>query len=373
MFSFEKSLPAWYYDGVAALCRGTFRGNNGWKERHVKRLTFTVPCYNSAAYLDRCVRSLLPGGRAVEILLIDDGSTDATGAMADAYALAYPDIVRVIHQPNGGHGEGINQGIRHAKGKYIKIVDSDDWVDGPSLQAVLALLEKLEESGEALDLIVHDYVYEMTHRNAAVRVNLRPVCVPGRAFGWEDCRRFPITRYFMMHSLLYRTELLRECRLNLPKHTFYEDSLFIYQPLPYTKRVYYLDVPFYRYYVGREDQSINMNVILKRLDQHVRVAELLYASFHYKELRRLPRTLRLYMVGACRLFLSTTTALLYKSGTPESLAAKKKLWRGLRAFDPALYRHVRWGIMGAAVNLPGRPGRFIAVKGYEAIRRVMKF
>ena len=94
----------------------------------MKLLTVTVPSYNSQDYLEKCISSLLPGGDRLEIIIINDGSTDATGAIADSYASRYPDIVRVIHQENGGHGEGINQGLRHATGKYFKVVDSDDKV-----------------------------------------------------------------------------------------------------------------------------------------------------------------------------------------------------------------------------------------------------
>ena len=95
-----------------------------------KLITFAVPCYNSAAYMDHCVETLLQGGDDIEIILVDDGSTkDDTPAICDRYAQQYPDIVRAIHQENGGHGEGVNQGIRNARGVYYKVVDSDDWVE----------------------------------------------------------------------------------------------------------------------------------------------------------------------------------------------------------------------------------------------------
>ena len=85
----------------------------------MKLITFTVPCYNSAAYMDHCIETLLTAGEDAEIILVDDGSKDDTGKIADAYAEKYPTIVRVIHQENGGHGEGVNQGIRNATGVYF--------------------------------------------------------------------------------------------------------------------------------------------------------------------------------------------------------------------------------------------------------------
>ncbi len=110
----------------------------------MKLLTFTVPCYNSAGYIRKCVDSLLPSPEQVEVIIIDDGSTDETGRIADEYAAKYPDTIKVVHQENGGHGEGINQGIRHATGKYFQVVDSDDWFDTEALQKLLREMESME-------------------------------------------------------------------------------------------------------------------------------------------------------------------------------------------------------------------------------------
>lgn len=99
------------------------------REKEGKCLTVTVPCYNSESYLERCVESLLKERDGLEIILVDDGSTDRTGQLADQYARAYPDVVRVVHKKNGGHGSGVNAGLMLANGIYFKVVDSDDWLD----------------------------------------------------------------------------------------------------------------------------------------------------------------------------------------------------------------------------------------------------
>ena len=89
-----------------------------------KLITFAVPCYNSAAYMRHCIETLLSAGEQAEIILVDDGSVkDDTPAICDEYAAKYPTIVKAIHQENGGHGEGVNQGIRNATGLYYKVVD----------------------------------------------------------------------------------------------------------------------------------------------------------------------------------------------------------------------------------------------------------
>ena len=95
----------------------------------MKLLSIAIPCYNSEAYMEKCINSLLLGGEEVEILVVDDGSSDRTAQIADEYAEKYPDIIRVIDKENGGHGDAVNYGLANAEGKYFKVVDSDDWVN----------------------------------------------------------------------------------------------------------------------------------------------------------------------------------------------------------------------------------------------------
>ena len=135
---------------------------------HKKLLTVTVPCYNSQAYMRKALDSLLTGGERLDIIVIDDGSKDDTGAIADEYAANHPDIVRVVHQPNGGHGAGINRGIELAQGVYFKVLDSDDRADPAALKALLADMRGL--AGSPVDLVVHDYVYDRPEREAVHRI-----------------------------------------------------------------------------------------------------------------------------------------------------------------------------------------------------------
>lgn len=221
-----------------------------------KLITFAVPCYNSAAYMDHCVRTLLTGGDDIEIILVDDGSTkDDTPAICDRYQAEYPDIVRAIHQENGGHGEGVNQGLRHAQGMYYKVVDSDDWLDEAALKAVLDKLRAFARAEQPLDLFIANYVYEHVEDNTQKVMKYTNVFPEGRVFTWNEIGRFRPSQYLLMHSVIYRTEMLRACRLELPKHTFYVDNIFVYQPLPAVKSIYYMDVDLYRYFIGRATRA----------------------------------------------------------------------------------------------------------------------
>ena len=197
----------------------------------MKLITFTVPCYNSAAYMDHCIETLLTAGEDAEIILVDDGSKDDTGKIADAYAEKYPTIVRVIHQENGGHGEGVNQGIRNATGVYFKVVDSDDWLDTDALQKVLTELRAHLGDEQPLDLMMANYVYEHVADNTQNVVDYKGILPEGRVFHWNEIGKFPPNKNILMHSVIYRTEVLRRSGMELPKHTFYVDNIFVYQPL----------------------------------------------------------------------------------------------------------------------------------------------
>ncbi len=131
----------------------------------MKLLTVAIPCYNSQDYMEKCIDSLLIGGEDVEIIIVDDGSKDMTPEIADSYAKKHPEIVRAIHQENGGHGEAVNTGIRNAQGNFFKVVDSDDWVDAEAYQKILATLRELVGNGSQLDMLISNFVYEKKGQN----------------------------------------------------------------------------------------------------------------------------------------------------------------------------------------------------------------
>lgn len=177
-----------------------------------------------------------------------------------------------------------------------------------------------------------------------------------------------------MHSVIFRTKLLKECGIRLPEHTFYVDNLYVFEPLPYVRNMYYLDVNFYRYYIGREDQSVNENVMISRIDQQIRVNKLMIDYLTEKK-QTLTKKKRLYqyMRNYLEIITTVSSVLLIRSGTEENLAKKAELWQYLKEKDRLLYRCLRHGIMGEAMNLPGRGGRKISVEGYKICQRIFKF
>ena len=223
----------------------------------MKVLSVAVPCYNSQSYMRKCVESLLKGGEDVEIIIVDDGSTDDTPRIADELEKKYPSIIRVVHKPNGGHGSAVNTGLEYATGLFFKVVDSDDWVKEEAYDEILNKLRELIRSGQMIDMLISNFVYEKEGARHCKVMRYKHALPQDRVFEWKDVRHFRTGQYILMHSVIYRTGLLRECGLKLPEHTFYVDNLFVFEPLPYVKKMYYMDVNFYRYYIGRADQSVN--------------------------------------------------------------------------------------------------------------------
>ena len=339
-----------------------------------KLITFAVPCYNSAAYMDHCVQTLLSGGEDIEIILVDDGSTkDDTPAICDRYQEQYPDIVRAIHQPNGGHGEGVNQGLRNASGLYYKVVDSDDWLDEAALQTVLDKLRQFAASENPVDLFIANYVYEHVEDNTQKVMRYTNVFPQNRVFTWNDIGRFRPSQYLLMHSVIYRTEMLRACGLELPKHTFYVDNIFVYQPLPSVKSMYYMDVDLYRYFIGRADQSVNEKVMVTRVDQQVRVTKLMIESHNLKALYYSQPKLARYMISYLSMMMTISSIFLIIDGSPAALGKKTELWEYLRSHSPELYHKLKYRSISFVGNIPGYQGRKLSVKLYRLARKIYKF
>ena len=338
---------------------------------HVPLLTVVVPAYNAEAYVGRALDSLTGFGPDVEVLVVDDGSADGTAALAQEYVDRFPGWVRLLSKPNGGHGSAINTGLAHARGAYLKVVDADDWLDRDAFAQVLATLRGFVAGGRPVDLLVSNFVYEKVGKRTKTAVRYRGALPRGRELTWSQTRRFAKRQYLMMHALIYRTQVLREAGLRLPEHTFYVDSLYAFVPLGHVRTLYYLDVDLYRYFIGREDQSVHEAVMLRRIDQQLRVNWMMLE--HVRTTPVADRRLRAYLLHYTAIICAVSSILLIRANTRQSLAEKERLWRELRAADPWLYRRVRWSVYGQVSNLPGPAGRRVSVLAYRVAQRVVGF
>lgn len=334
----------------------------------MKLLTVTVPCYNSQDYLENCIESLLPGGDRVEIIIINDGSTDNTGAIADAYAAKYPNQVRVVHQENGGHGEGINQGLRHATGTYFKVVDSDDRLS-QDFPRFLDQLEAYEQQG-GVDLLVSNYYYVHSDGIGDRSIEYSAALDTGKIMGWEDTRPFRIHQMLTIHSCTFRTEVMRKWPAALPKKTFYEDNLMVCMTLPHVRRIAYLDVDLYLYTIGREGQSVQRDVMMKRYHHQILVTKMCFRSCHLDEIQE-PR-LRQYMRHELFMMFGISILFTRLNKTDETDAAIEEMWQDCAEFDAKWAKHFRKGLL-RFICLPGGFGRWVSGVVYRIANRIVRF
>lgn len=336
----------------------------------MKLLTVAIPCYNSQDYMEKSIRSALTGGDRVEVIVVDDGSKDNTLKIAKKYQEKFPDIVKVVHQENGGHGEAVNTGIKNATGLYFKVLDSDDCLGKKALAEVLDLLEDMVSKDAGLDMLITNFMYDkqgVKHKKIMKYKKAMPV---GRMFGWDELK-FGTTQYLLMHSVIYRTKVLRECNMELPRHTFYVDNIYVFQPLPFVKNIYYLDVCLYKYFIGREDQSVNENIMIKRLDQQYRVTRIMLDIYNNSEINH--PNIDAAMVHYFDMMMCVSSILSILEGSKERLDDKERLWKDLKETNPLLYKRVRTSILGRTMNLPGKLGRKLSVIGYGITQKFFGF
>lgn len=337
----------------------------------MKLISFAIPCYNSAAYMEKCIKSILTGGEDLEIIIVDDGSTkDNTGEIADRYAAKYPTIVKAVHQENGGHGQAVNTGLANATGRFFKVVDSDDWVDTRSLKKIMSTLKGFVE-GEEPDMVIANYVYEKVGAPRKKVIHYDNVFPVEQMFGWDDIGKFKIDQYILMHSVIYRTDVLKSSGLLLPMHTFYVDNIFVFEPLPNVKKMYYINTNFYRYFIGRDDQSVNESVMITRIDQQIRVTKRMIDSYLDCDIPN--EKCRKYMINYLRIMMEVSSIFLIISGTDENYAKKKELWDFVKSKDAVLYKSLRHSLLGFSVNIPTAAGRQISKTGYKVMNKLIGF
>lgn len=341
----------------------------------MKTISFAVPCYNSAAYMDACIESLLAcdeGRDDIEIIIVDDGSTkDNTAEIADAWQKKHPGTIRAIHQPNGGHGAAVNTGLANAEGRYFKVVDSDDWLDKDAMHEVMGYLRSQAELAQPTDMVIANYVYEKVHEGTRSVMGYKNVFPVGEEFGWDDVKHFKQSQYLLMHSVIYRTELLQDLGLKLPEHTFYVDNIFVFVPLPSVNTMYYLDVDMYRYFIGREDQSVNEKVMYSRRDQQLRVTRIIIDAMDEADIDS-PKLER-YMLNYLSMMMCICSVFLRMEKNDQNENDRAAIWSYLEEKNPDLYKKIRYSILNGGMNIPGEAGRQFGLAAYRVAQKIFKF
>ena len=235
---------------------------------------------------------------------------------------------------------------------------------------VLAFIEKAVTNDMDIDMIITNFMYDKQGVKRKKIMKYKSAMPVNKVITWDDIK-FGRTQYLLMHSVMYRTKVLRESKLELPKHTFYVDNIYVFTPLPYVKNIYYLDVVFYKYFIGRDDQSVNESVMIKRLDQQYRVTKIILDD--YCEMNITNKNLDKVLVHYFDMMMCVSTIMSIREGSKVRLKDKEELWEHLAAKNPELYRKVRGSMLGRSMNLPGKYGRKTSEFFYKVVQKIFGF
>nr|MBP3598629.1 glycosyltransferase family 2 protein [Eubacterium sp.] len=304
-----------------------------------KVLSISIAAYNVENYIRQCLDSFLIPDILddIEVLVIDDGSSDQTREIVTIYQQKYPESIRLVAKENGGHGSTVNRGIEEATGTYFKPVDGDDWV---AQEGFIELVNYLKTSNA--DLVSTDF-YQVEHNTGKI-MGIEKKQFSGIEYGKEyDFSEVCSQVYINMHCAAFRTELLKQMPDRLDEHCFYVDAEFILYPIPYVKRIAFLEKPVYMYRLGMTTQSMNIKSMQKNCGNHERVYESLLNFYESEAVASAKPAIRHYIEGGIARIL-TSQHKIYLS-FPKSPAYKKKIMD----LDIAA-KHAYPSIYGAVTN-----------------------
>ena len=245
----------------------------------MKVLTFVVPAYNSENYLEKCISSMLLKEvlSEIEIIVVNDGSTDKTAVIAERYCAQYPETIRLISQENRGHGGALNTGCAAARGKYLKVVDADDWIRSENLQDFIMLL-KLCNSDVVL---THHHTIDISNGEVRNWKSYPPEF--GKAYTFDEIMVDwnSYNRSLTLHGITYRRDFYREFGKPLSEHVFYEDYEYATFPCCLAKTITPFDLFLYEYRIGDVNQSVSSANQLKRIGHTEIVLRNMTEKYHH--------------------------------------------------------------------------------------------
>ena len=341
------------------------------RKQDMPLITFVMPCYNSASFMQRGIETLIGLGYSYEVILINDGSSDDTSRIAHEYASRY-DYITAIDQDNSNWGGVVNRGIELARGKYFKVIDSDDRFDRNALQLVLTTLQQAVEVQDEPDLLITNYKYDHQASRSLREMEYRSFFPQNRIFTWKEMGRTGLDKFIMIHAAWYKTQLLRDTGVQLPTGVSYMDSMLLLHPMSSVKKLYYMDVAPYLYLIGREGQSVEIEVVKKHIDEQLMATKLAIDDVDYGQLLKNEPNCAMLMIGYVSCMMSVSTIHLFMINTPDSLKKNAELWDYMRSKNPELYEHVRRSWAGRA-NRKTALGRLLARGGFGIAQKLYKF
>ena len=244
-----------------------------------KLLSIIIPTYNMAELLPRCLDSLVTAQGAdatLEAVVVNDGSKDNSLAVAQDYQKRYPNIITVIDKPNGNYGSTINAALPVAKGKYVKVLDSDDRFDVHALEQFIAKLETTNA-----DIFINHCTQIVGSKHEVVKYNTmgREPYDYDKVYDLDEVLKDGYIRFFLMPTLTYQTELLRQINYRQTEGISYTDTQWACYPLFFAKTICFCDLKLYQYNLNREGQTMDPKVLMRSASQLQKVTDDMLAYF----------------------------------------------------------------------------------------------
>ncbi len=241
-----------------------------------KILSVSIAAYNAAYCVSKCIDSFIKSKYIddIELLVVDDGSTDNIKEVMAPYLENYANSIRLISKKNGGHGSTINTSIVNCTGKYYKIVDADDWVETDNLDK---LIEYLKISD--VDLVLNPY-YKVNPQNEK---KLNVALSTNMDFHSKRMEDISKDVFLAMHSMTIKSDVVKKVGPIIDENCFYVDTEYVVFSIEYINTVSSFSYPIYDYLVGTSNQSMNKANLEKRRNQQLRVVERLIEFFNRTE------------------------------------------------------------------------------------------
>ncbi len=245
----------------------------------MKIISFIIPAFNSEDYLSKCIDSIIGDDSVldkIEIIIVNDGSTDKTKEIAEAYSIKYPHTVKVITQQNKGHGGALNTGCNQANAKYLKVIDADDWIETSNVKEFIKLLEACESDV----VLTHHYTVNISNGEIKQWKTYPSEFIKAYSIS-QVVENYPdFERGLTFHGITYKTDFYKENAFSLSEHIFFEDHEYATFPCCFAKTISSLDLFIYNYRIGDLTQSVSeanqlkrvshYDVVLKRLSEEYR-------------------------------------------------------------------------------------------------------
>jgi len=291
----------------------------------MKTLSVVIPVYNTEKYIKRCMDSILLKEilNDIEVILVNDGSKDNSLNIIKEYGEKYPESVIVVDKENGGHGSTINAGLKIATGKYFRVIDSDDWVNSRDFAK---FVQKLRN--EDVDVVITNYKKETVSNGLSESIKWKRLR-KDRVYNFDT---FDLSlldgEYFVMANTTYKTKILRDSKLNLLEKTFYVDMQYNIMPILYVKNFKFMNFNIYRYFIGRPDQSMNLQNFVRNRANHEVVMKYLI-EYYTKNLSRFSENKKAY-IKQILFYMLTTHYYIYCVYSKKN---KKQIYKEIKNFD----------------------------------------